>query len=536
MLGFPYTISPQKLKQILNDGEEIALIDVREEGVFGKGHLLLACCIPSSHLELRVADLLPKKSVRIVLAAEEPSEKPLLAMKAAERLCGFGYNDVSILEGGSSRLRAEGFELFSGVNVLSKAFGEFVELNYNTPHLTAQELKTGMEQADNLIILDARPKEEYRLMNIPKGINVPGAELVYRIHDLVPDPKTMIVVNCAGRTRSILGAQSLINAGIPNRVAALQNGTMGWQLAGLKLEHVQNRFGPAPTQKGIEKARICAESVADRFGIQKVDHDTLKNWRSELESRTLYILDVRLPEEFEGGHLEGSRNAPGGQLIQATDRYIVVRNARVLLLDDTEVQATMTASWLKQMGWRDVYVLEGGIGNGPLIKGPHKPEVLGLESVEAMHVSELGKIFESKRKVVIVDFATNLEYKNGHIPGAWWCVRSRIKAFLSKIPTAEYIVLTSPDGIIAQLSYKDVKVLCPNVQVRVLDGGTRAWIETGFPTTEGMENVTSSADDLWYEPVDQEDALAKAMRDYLTWELGLIEQVKRDGNANFQFY
>ena len=61
---------------------------------------------------------------------------------------------------------------------------------------------------------------------------MPGAELVLRVRDIAPSPDTTIVVNCAGRTRSIIGAQSLINAGIPNKVVALRNGTMGWHLAG----------------------------------------------------------------------------------------------------------------------------------------------------------------------------------------------------------------------------------------------------------------------------------------------------------------
>ena len=93
-----------------------------------------------------------------------------------------------------------------------------------------------MDAKENLIILDSRPWREYKRMNIPTGIDCPGAELIYRVHDLVDDPDTTIVVNCAGRTRSIIGAQSLINAKIINKVVALKNGTMGWVLAGLKLE------------------------------------------------------------------------------------------------------------------------------------------------------------------------------------------------------------------------------------------------------------------------------------------------------------
>ena len=65
---------------------------------------------------------------------------------------------------------------------------------------------------------------------------MPGGELVYRIGDLAPDPKTLVVVNCAGRTRSIMGAESLRRAGIPNKVVALRNGTMGWELAGFRCD------------------------------------------------------------------------------------------------------------------------------------------------------------------------------------------------------------------------------------------------------------------------------------------------------------
>ena len=61
---------------------------------------------------------------------------------------------------------------------------------------------------------------------------MPGAELVLRARELAPDPATRIIVNCAGRTRSIIGTQSLINAGIENPVSALRNGTIGWTLAG----------------------------------------------------------------------------------------------------------------------------------------------------------------------------------------------------------------------------------------------------------------------------------------------------------------
>src|ERR671928_964149 len=97
------------------------------------------------------------------------------------------------------------------------------------------------------MLMDSRPFDEYQRVSIPTAVNVPGAELVLRVRDMAPKPDTLVVVNCAGRTRSIIGAQSLINAGLPNPVVALRNGTMGWTLAGFTPDHGQeDRIDPRP--------------------------------------------------------------------------------------------------------------------------------------------------------------------------------------------------------------------------------------------------------------------------------------------------
>src|SRR6185437_951569 len=225
------------LKAMLNDGGELALIDVREEGAFGRNHLLFACCLPLSRLEMRIDALVPRRGARIVLCDADDG----LAQRAASRLMRLGYRNLAVLAGGVAAWQAAGYELFSGVNVPSKAFGEFVEHHDETPRLTAAEVAAKRAENAEMVILDSRPMGEYRAMNIPGGIDCPGAELVWRVHDTAPRPETLVVVNCAGRTRSIIGAQSLINAGIANRVVALKDGTMGWHLAGLKLEKGQSK-------------------------------------------------------------------------------------------------------------------------------------------------------------------------------------------------------------------------------------------------------------------------------------------------------
>ena len=365
----PRKLDARALKAMLADGQELALIDVREELIFSQNHLLFARSVPLSRLELRFARLVPRRTTRIVLCDDGDG----LAERAAEILVRAGYTDVAALEGGIAGWAAAGFEVFSGVNVPSKAFGEFVEHETGTPSIAADELDRLIRAGTDMVVLDSRPFDEYQRVSIPTAVNVPGAELALRIRDLAPSPQTLVVVNCAGRTRSIIGAQSLINAGVPNKVVALRNGTMGWTLAGLACESGKARRAPTVSPAGLAWAKSAAAGVAARFGITRIDRATLERWRAD-GGRTLYLLDVRDPGEYAAGHVPGALSAPGGQLVQATDQYVGTLGARIVLVDDAEVRAVMTASWLRQMGWADVFVLaEAGDETGwpaPAVLGP----------------------------------------------------------------------------------------------------------------------------------------------------------------------
>jgi rhodanese-related sulfurtransferase len=296
------SVTAQELRAMLLDGDEIALLDVREEGDFGGCHILLSVNVPLSRLELQVANLVPRTEVRVVVCDARGEG---LAQRGAARLEYHGYTQVDVLSGGTAAWEAAGYEVFSGMNVPSKLFGEFVEHHYNTPSVSADELKAMLDGGDDVVVLDSRPMSEYQEMNIPGSTCVPGAELVYRTREVVSNPNTTIVVNCAGRTRSIIGAQSLINAGIPNKVVALRNGTMGWHLAGFGLEHGQDRHVAAVDSSNLEEAKLAATKVGERFGVSFIDRMTLNDWQRSGE-RSVYLLDVRSPEEFESGHLPGS--------------------------------------------------------------------------------------------------------------------------------------------------------------------------------------------------------------------------------------
>src|SRR6476659_4061623 len=345
-------VSAQALRAMLLDGEELALLDVREERIFSQNHLLFARSVPLSRLELRMARLVPRKATRIVLVDDEDG----LAERAAAVLTKAGYPDVSILAGGNATWAAAGYELFSGMNVPSKAFGELVEHENGTPSISADELHGLMQSDADMVVLDSRPFDEFSRVSIPTGTDVPGAELVLRVHDMAPKPDTLVVVNCAGRTRSIIGAQSLINAGVPNKVVALRNGTMGWHLAGLACDSGKKARAPAVSGAGLQWAKSAAAAVARKFDVGHIDVTKLNEFSAD-PKRTTYIFDVRDPDEYASGHYPGAVSAPGGQLVQATDLYVGTLGARIVLSDDKEVRALMTASWLRQMGWKDVFVL-----------------------------------------------------------------------------------------------------------------------------------------------------------------------------------
>src|SRR6266576_5222630 len=326
-------LNPSTLKAMLADGEELALIDLREELIFSQNHLLFARSVPLSRLELTFAGLVPRRGTRIVLCDDADG----LAQRAADILAPAGYTDLHALDGGVAAWAQAGFELFSGVNVPSKAFGEFVEHASATPSISAQELEDLMRARSDVVVLDSRPFDEFHRVCIPSAVNVPGAELVLRIRDLAPSPDTMVVVNCAGRTRSIIGAQSLINAGLPNKVVALRNGTMGWSLAGFMPDSGKDNRAPQVSHGALAWSKSAAEGVARKLDIRSIDEAALARFRAD-ESRTLYLFDVRDPAEYAAGHVAGALSAPGGQLVQATDQYAGTLNARIVLVDDRQVR------------------------------------------------------------------------------------------------------------------------------------------------------------------------------------------------------
>ncbi|RON52084.1 cystathionine beta-lyase [Pseudomonas frederiksbergensis] len=505
------TVTPGQLQQWLFDGQEIALFDVREHGQYGEAHLFFGVNLPYSRLELEARRLAPNPQVRLVIYDQDDGD---VALRAAQRLRVLGYAHVHILEGGAEGWQAAGFQLFAGVHVPSKAFGELVEEASHTPHVTATQLAEWQARGEPLVVLDGRPFDEYRKMTIPGSVCCPNGELGYRVHDLVPDENTPIVVNCAGRTRSIIGAQTLINLGVKNPVYALENGTQGWYLEDFQLEHGSTRrYADEVSSAALPGQRLAAAQLAQKAGVKTVGAAQVEQWANEA-GRSLFLCDVRTAEEFAAGSLTGAQHTPGGQLIQSTDLYIGVRKARLVLIDSDGVRAPIVASWLRQLG-HEAYVLEGGVGSTLALPVSESvaPEALPLISTQALADAL------KDDALALIDLRPSMSYRKGHIAGARWSIRSLLAAEVAG--EQRPLVLLADDPRLAAFAALEL----PEHQRRQTRyAGNVAGLEL-------QEDASIPPDaqciDFLFFTHDRHSGNKDAARQYLAWEIGLLAQMSQ---------
>jgi rhodanese-related sulfurtransferase len=514
------------VRRWLGDGGETAFIDVREDGQHAAGHPLLAVNAPYSRIETQIGHLVPRRACRIVLADDGDG----VALKAARRLAGLGYRALHLLDGGIAAWSAAGYPLFPSTNVPSKAFAEIVEHHYGTPAITAAELDRRRRAGEKIVVLDSRPIDEYLRFHVPGAITCPGAELVLRFADVVAEPDALVVVSCAGRTRGIIGAQSLLTAGVPNPVMSLEGGTQGWRLAGLDLETGMTSALRPASRAAREAAQRRAAAVAARFGVRSIDAATLAAWQGEADRRTTYLLDVRTPDEFVAGHLPGSVSAPGGQVVQALDRWVGTRGARLVLIDDVGARAVMTAQWLMQMGW-DTVVLDHPFDGVALATGdgalpPPLPDVTRIMVVEAAHWLNDG--------AAAIVIGASADYREAHPEDAVWAIRPRLDRLPASVLRASRIAVFAEDEALGALAAADLAETAAR-PVAIVEGGIAAWRAAARPLAASPNEPSDDERiDYVFWNHDRHGGNQAAMRAYLRWETELPGEIARDGLAGFR--
>ncbi len=498
--------SPQYIKQLLGEKQEVAFIDVREAAEYGSGHPFFVSHIPYSVLEAKIWNFVPCRVTTVILidGANGISEK------AAHHLEAEGYENIVITEGGIKAWSDAGYALYEGISAPSKSFGEIVEHELGTVSISAPDLKARMDTGDNnFIILDGRTPAEYNKMTIPGSTSCPNAELVLRYKAMVPNSSTDIIINCAGRTRSLIGAQSLRMLGLPNKVYALENGTMGWKLAGLELEYGAKRSFPIELDEEIIiDTEIKANELIDEYSVDVIEHECFQEWRSD-RSRTTYLFDVRTEEEYKKGYLKEAVHAPGGQLIQATDQWFATRNARIVVYDDLRIRAVMTVIWLKGMG-HDAYVLNEQttlplILNRVTKKRCGNAEFIGPDEIDILNST-------------IIDVRSSQEYRDSHIVGAIWSIRPN----LGEQKVKEEVVIIASDLGTADLAAKEF----PDKNTYFSLSTPEQWQKEGIETAS-TPNDPPDEDriDFLFHTHGRHSGNLDHAREYLRWEIGLLAQL-----------
>ena len=523
-------MAPETLRYLLDQGSALALIDVREAGEYNLAHIPGASLAPRRQLEFRMDRLVPARGVQVVVC-DDDGRRAALAARTLERM---GYRRVAALEGGINRWATAGYPTEWGMNVISKDFGEKVEVQHHVPAIDAIELDRRLRQGEDCVILDTRTPEEYRRFCIPGGRSVPGGELALRIADIVRErPGATVVVNCAGRTRSIIGARVLQRMGLPN-VVSLRNGTSGWLLAGLELEQGGDRVDlPEPSSEGRAAAEAYAARVASEDGVQMLTIDALRPLMARAGEEPVYMVDVRTEPEFASGHIPGFWWFPGGQAVQRADDVVAVRSAPLVFCCDGTVRAAVTASWYRQMGFPNVYAVQGGVrawadAGSPLETGRAEPAPFGLDEAagqtRALAPGALRAALATIRPTVLFVDPSN-EFARGHVPGARWLPRGWLELRVGALaPDRDApLVVTDTDGRAATLSAATLREMGYR-DVAVLAGGMDAWRQADLPVEQGLSGVMQPPDDV--VPAGPDRSYADMMH-YLRWEEALGTKYER---------
>ncbi|WP_445504235.1 rhodanese-like domain-containing protein [Microvirga sp. G4-2] len=519
-------IDAASAKALIHSPGELAFLDVREHGLYGEGHPLLAVWCPYSRLEVMAPSLAPNPRVPVILIDAGDG----IAGKAAERLEQLGYQIVMVVAGGVQGWEQAGFTLFEGEYVPSKTLGELAESAFHPATIAPETLAEWQREGHEHLLFDVRPQSEHRKMTLPGARCLPNGELPHRLSAAVPDTSKPIVLTCAGRTRSLVGAISLKLLGIENPVYGLQNGTQGWTLAGLDLDRGREPDDlPALSHTDLEASHRRGQDFARKAGIPLIGTRELGALAAD-KSRTLYLLDVRSAEEFAAGHVKGAIHAPCVQIVQAADRWIGVRRARIVLADDTGLRASLAAYWLKLLGY-ETYVLPGAEGSADTEESrfSERKSTIPPRTSQGIAPKEAA-IMAATGDAILLDLRSSSEHRREHPAGSRWAIRSELNSALGSWKGR--ICLIGDDDKIAGLAAIDLHEMGYE-DVLIVKGGFSAWKAAGLATDSGWPDPALQPIDFLAFVHDRHDGNLDAARRYLAWETGLVHRLDPQERAEF---
>lgn len=506
-------------------GKVHALLDVRERGEYALGQIPGSCPLPRGLIEICLERMVPWREVPLVLYSNA-EHRSVLAAQTCLRL---GYRDVRVLGGGIHQWSANGRSPAYGVNVIGKTFGERLSVTDEVQQLTPDEV-AALSESGNTLIFDARTASEYAKGHIPGAYNVPGGQLVPTVFDAGierADRSAPIIVHCAGRTRSIVGAYLLRQAGFDN-VFALRNGTMAWVMSGRELDREPRPWIAPDTgaEGSARSARFAHEFVRGTHAYPIPESELPAAADSH---QPCYLIDVRMVDEYTAGHIPGALSCPAGQLANAVDEQLAVRDALLVCYSGTETRAKIGAGLLARIGYRRVAWLTGGLSDweGPVETGDPNAYLDDLafsrSDVRTIGGAELAAVLRDGTGTLL-DVRRSSEYALSHIPGSVWIPRGDLERRIGAHASADAQLIVASDRELRSTLAARTLLDLGHRNVSVLEGGINAWISAGRPTEEGLDgadvSLAEAKEDA--ELVARRPRLLERNRDdmvrYLDWE------------------
>ena len=503
--------------RIQGDGE-VAFVDLREAGPFSEGHPLFAVPAPYSTLEARIGALVPRVQVPIILIDDGDG----IAKAGAEALGAMGYGNISIIDGGAPAWSDAGYTLFKGVNVPSKTLGELAGDRWHPKIISASTLAHWQREGRRFSLFDCRPPTEFRKMTVPGAACLPNGELAQRL--LALGSEEPIVITCAGRTRSIIGALGLARVAPARAIYALENGTQGWALAGFDLEQGKKPSDfPQLSAEATAETRAHADSFLKTEAIPLVRSADIAAFLND-ETRSTFLFDVRSADEATYDPLPAFTHVWSGQLVQAIDSWIGVRRSRLVLADDLGLRAGLTGFWLRLMGF-EVHVVKID-DDLRAISRPDRPRMLRPPISEIDAATALVEVRQGQAR--LLDLRPSWRYTAGCVAGSSWTIRPRLSRWVG----ADRLLLIGDDGPEASLGASELLRL-GHQDVALVRGGLQALRQVGATIEADEPMPLAIAIDVVSFAHGRHDSDLAASRQYLDWEQGLVSALSPVERAAF---
>jgi len=323
-----------------NKKNNVAFLDVRTRKAYVQEFAFGAVNCPLDRFSLMIADLVPDRSTLIIMIGANKkaiSNTNLILLKKK-------YSNVHYIKGDYQAWKKAKLPMWAGEFTLSKAFGEWIEATGKVNNIFPNKLNRMHQQPDSqLLQIDARPKIEYEKFTLPYSKHCSGGELPAYLQKT--SSKKTIIVHCAGRTRSIIAYQTLLDFNISQKKYVLNGGTQNWVLNGLERAY-QQKSDIQKHKVNITQDKTLAKTIIQKFKLPSVAR--IKN----IKGVHGFVIQSEI---INNQKIPYWKNVNATTLVQNTDKFIASTSTPIYIYSDIPTSAVFSVLWLTRMGYHAIW-------------------------------------------------------------------------------------------------------------------------------------------------------------------------------------